>query len=665
MLAGFINLLTGTVHVREDSNVVYVTGLSGYVLTQDIKRILETSRISKHVFNRVTGNSFQIFSWFVPDLVTLLEELITNKRLRSNKMTLAKVLDLIKTNTWIADTKLQYPTRLHYHNLNKFKVKPLGHQSSFFEYYDKATTNWKLNGALLNGAVGSGKTLSALFLSELLGYDQVIIVVPKISIDLVWQKTLKERYNREPKYWLSTYNSEPDLHSQFFIIHYEYLNKFIDKVKLFKKPPMVILDESQNFSELSSGRTNLFIKFCNDLKTRDVLYLSGTPLKALTVEFIPLLRVIDPMFTDKVEERFRGIYRGSNDGAVMLIQKRLNIFSHVVEKKVLGLKEPTYHTVQIRMPNGNDYTLDNLRVVMETYSKERTEHYKARYPNDLLFFNHCLDIHQSSLVSKDVPLLKEYKQALEQIKGTASTLNQGEKFKLLNNYEKNNIIPSLPMGYREQFKDVKTLIKYPMLKIRGEVLGNCLGKARIDCHVDMVKHIDFFELLNRTLKKTVVFTPFVEVVETTAVLLTSQKLKPVMVYGKTNNNIFSIVNQFDKDEYTNPLIATYASLNSAVPLTMADSVILIGQPWRPYLLEQAIGRVWRLGANTDVQIYNILLDTQGKPNISTRIEDILKWAKQQVDEILKVTTDVDLEETTVSLEDEHIEVLKQSTFLEW
>ena len=90
MLAGFINLLTGTVHVREDNNVVHVTGLSGYVLTQDIKRILEMSRISKYMFNRVTGNSFQVFSWFIPDLVTLLEELVTNKRLRSNKMAIAK-----------------------------------------------------------------------------------------------------------------------------------------------------------------------------------------------------------------------------------------------------------------------------------------------------------------------------------------------------------------------------------------------------------------------------------------------------------------------------------------------------------------------------------------------------------------------------------------------
>lgn len=86
-------------------------------------------------------------------------------------------------------------------------------------------------------------------------------------------------------------------------------------------------------------------------------------------------------------------------------------------------------------------------------------------------------------------------------------------------------------------------------------------------------------------------------------------MNPVVVYGKTNNELNKTVGLFEKDIDLNPLVATYQSLSTAVPLVMADTMIMLNAPFRAYIHEQAISRIHRLGADTQTIVWEAYLNT--------------------------------------------------------
>ena len=100
---------------------------------------------------------------------------------------------------------------------------------------------------------------------------------------------------------------------------------------------------------------------------------------------------------------------------------------------------------------------------------------------------------------------------------------------------------------------------------------------------------------------------------------------------------------FKKSDIENPLIATYKSLSVGVTLTVASTIILINLPFRSDTYKQSIARAFRLGQTSQVYVYILLLDTGDVPNISTRMNDILDWSRNQV-ELIVGTENVTVEE---------------------
>lgn len=80
---------------------------------------------------------------------------------------------------------------------------------------------------------------------------------------------------------------------------------------------------------------------------------------------------------------------------------------------------------------------------------------------------------------------------------------------------------------------------------------------------------------------------------------------------------------------------------------MANAVVLMNQPFRDFEREQAISRADRIGQDARVYVYNVLLDTNGQPNISTRAADIVQWSREQVAAIMGTSV---VDESAVSLE---------------
>lgn len=646
-----IRRILGNIKVVQTDKEIVITGLPADVIQYDISKIWKTSRINAHMFSQVSKSSLSFPLFFATDVYYMLDMMTQSRSRRTNIRTLRKLMALLLSETWLQDTQLTPSPRVNLSKIKNMIYTPKDYQQKFLETYDELTQQYQLRGYLLSASAGSGKTYQSLVLAECLSSDLIVVICPKNAIDRVWRNEVTTLYKKPPTYWVYT-DGKPYKGERVVIAHYEAIRHVLQMVSQFKSvSPMVVLDESHNMNESGSTRTQLFIELCDGIKARDVIWASGTPIKAMGGEAIPLLTTIDPFFTEDVKGRFKRIYGRDGNRGVDILRHRMGLISYKVEKHQLGLDKPVIKRMPVVIPNGKDYTLNAIRKDMQEFILGRFKYYKTREKEDTLFYKQCVDIRKTQAVSaSDKQEHAQYERDVKAVRASGGDARQvGEAIVRTNQYEKNKILPGLPKEMRTQFKDAKSIYKYLNLKIQGEALGRILGRKRIDCHVDMVQHIDFKGVCNSTVKKTVVFTSFVDALEATQRHLTTQGMNPVAVYGKTNNELARSVELFGNQEDLNPLIATYQSLSTAVPLIMADTMLMINSPFRAYIHEQAVSRIHRLGADTQTVVWEAHLDTGDEPNISTRSGDILEWSQKQVEAILGLKSPFEIDETDTTL----------------
>ena len=655
-----IKTFLNNIELVETSDSYIIKNVRADFIKKDLKRVFKITSVSDHLFNITGQYSFSFYKFFAPEILFSLDRLIEHYSLQTPIRTLYKIRQLLLEKTLLSRltlTKDQIPKRLNRSKLNDFFLTPLDFQYELFDNYEEAIYKYNLKGYLFAGAAGSGKTFTGLALTHCLDHvDQVVCVVPSNSLNRVWETSIKTLFKTPPTYWIS--NSDKPLlgNEKYVIIHYEYLTKLLDQLSKLKGHKFaVILDESHNFNEIVSLRTNYFIDLCKRLNCSDILWLSGTPIKAISMEVIPLITCIDPLFTEEVMAKFKLIYRGNNNEATQILAERIGIISYKVPKDRLNLEPPISKNVYIKFEGSEKYTLPVIKEKMQEFVYERTRYYKLRSKQDSEFFHKCLEYYKCTIIN-DKQKMIEYNTYIKYldliIKTNGFNLHLiKQELVYCNKFESKTIMPTLlTKEDRDAFKQVKSVIKYVNLKIQGECLGQIIGRARIQCHVDMTPHIPFSDIIEFSAKKTVIFSSFVDVIKKAKEVLELQDYNPVLIYAQSNSQLASILHQFETLEHLNPLVATYASLSTAVPLVMADKEILIDMPFRDYLLQQAISRVHRIGADTQVFVFYIMLDTGTEPNISSRSVDILKWSQEQTSELLGINSPFQIDDTIGTFE---------------
>lgn len=651
--------------VKELNGYIYVDHVKFETIKKDLDRVFNTTRLSNNLFYSIKKNSFIIHSFFAMELYFALDLICKQKRKSlSNARDIFDILKGLRENTWLANLDKSFQPRLNLEHLSKFNVTPLVFQKDFLDNYSENITKLGLKGMLLAGTAGSGKTLLSLFTAECAEADKIIIISPKPALYRVWDSTIKERYNEKQECWI--YDSgKPYKNERFMIFHYEALagaDKYVDILKSCKT--FVILDESHNLNEIRALRTQRFLNFCSEIKTDDIILASGTPIKALGIEAITLFRAIDPLFTEEVEEKFKKIFKGEANKVTEMLSNRLDNVSFKISKKELNLDEPVFKEILVKIDDPAPFTLKAIAKEMEVFVRDREKFYSEHKKEYSDYFYKCLSYIENNYVrakglgrSESLQRLYAYQEYRDNLKIIISLDRMSLRYHtkemvICTSYEKNVILPNLPdKETKDKFNDYKSVVKYVDLKIQGECLGRVIGRRRIDVHLAMVPFINFDEILNSTIKKTVVFSSYVEVIELTEKTLKQQGKHPLTVYGKNTNELSSTVKKFEVDGTANPLIATFASLSTAVPLVMADTMLMINTPFRNYIFEQAVSRIHRLGADTQTCVITISLDTGTEPNISSRTVDILKWSQDQVSKIMKTDLPYKIEDDdSISLE---------------
>lgn len=661
----------GSISVVEKNNIIEIEGLPADFISKDMLRVWGTGRIPANMFNKLGKSELSFHSFFAPDFVYVLQKLREDRKARVNRRAIDIIVAKMLQFTWMKNTIQEPSSKLKLQHLNRLTVTLLPHQAEFLNIYDIKTQQYGLNGYLLGAAPGSGKTITGLALGLVTEADVVVAIVPKNAVDRVWDATISTMIKGDVKLWTSLSGKPLEKGYTHYVFHYEALHLAIDFFgKILYINPTVILDECHNFNDIRSQRTIDFITLCKILKTRNVLFASGTPIKAMGGEVIPMMRVLDQFFNPEVEERFKKIFGVSVGRGLDILANRMGFMTFKVDKAhVVGNTVEVYRS-ELSIPNGKDYTLDVIKQQMQAFVEERMAFYQKNMGSYIATYNHCLDLHEKLAKPKaqqeDFALYKKYAkmfhhQALDPMFASQEAL-------FCNQYEKKNIIPYLPAELKEKFKDAKSVYKYYGLKVQGEALGRILGRQRTQCNIDMVRNthemfitggdtnneqISLFEIIDDAEAKTVIFTSFVEVVDEMYEYLTENGYTPLRVYGTTNKDLPAIVGSFEKNQNFNPLIATFQSLSTAVPLVMANTVVMMNSPFRAHEYEQALSRVDRIGQREIVRCYNVFLNTGKEPNISTRSNDILKWSRDQVAQIMGM--DVADVATLESLEDDAFE----------
>lgn len=621
----------GMLKVVEENGIITVSGVPTETIQRDISKIWSTGKLGNYMFTATSKHSFSFPSFFAVEVIYLLTELMENRRAWTAQRPLVRIVEELRAHTWLQSTISEtLQPRVDFSKLQRIKRRGLPHQLQFLETYNRYTQQYNLNGYILSAAPGAGKTQSLLMLGCCLGVDHHLIVSPKNAVYDVWRKEILMLVNGA-SVWIES-DKRPYNGEEFIVCHYEALENVTDVARrLVGKRVMVTLDESHNLNELTSKRTLLFIQLCKLLDAKDVVWSSGTPLKALGYEIIPILRTIDPLFTPDSESRFRHIFGRNANRGLDILKHRIGLISYKVMKEQFRPEKPTEMDVKITLKGSNRYTVEAVKQEMRVYIEETMKMFKPKLDEYTRFFDQCVALAANAATTTSQKKAHAlYLTYLKEIKKGFDSFTMGSMAKYCNVYEQTVIFPLLSKTDRDHFKDVRSAVKYLHLKVMGMALGNVLGKARVNCHLEMVDEIDFTHWIEKADSKTVIFTSYVEVLKKIQRKLEAAGFRPVVVYGATNKDLNQLLDQFRDDDTANPCLATYKSLSTAVPLISASTTLFIDQPFRDYVKTQAKARTDRLGQLHPVRFVNTLLDTGVEPNISTRSNDILEWSKAQV-----------------------------------
>lgn len=629
------------ISVSVNNGIVTVKNINVSLLHYDIYREFNAIRITTYMVKETGWFSMEFYEFFALEFYHILEVLKNVENLKISVGKLRQLQRAVVENTWLKRIFEKHPDIMDFDHLKMFKFKPLPLQMEFLRTFNETLPKYGLKGMLLAGVPGSGKTFTSLAAMECLGVDLVVVFCPKNAVEQVWQASISGEdsvYKKKPHCWVKA-GGKTYADQRYLVYHYEAIKTIDDLEKHFQgKKIGLIVDESHNLNEMTAERTQLYIAFCQKYDVRYVIPASGTPFKAVAKESIPFFKVMDPLFTDDVCEVFKKIY---HHGAGILT-RRLNMVSFKIPDSALNLEEPLFEDIRVKFKGAENYTLKAIAKRMQDYATRRALELQQLRPEYVKFYQQMLKDYERSLgavadADMRAELLEELARYRLDIEIILKAYDHRKLITVLNEmgraswFEKKKLIPSIvSKDDRHRLIDILPVVKYPDLKIRGECLGRVLGRARVDAHIELSKHIDYAAVVESTDKKTLVFTTFIEVVDSAVAATKKLGYYPESVCGEKTKDLPIIVDKFKTDPKINPLCATYASLSTAVRLTEADTIMVLNPPYREFIMKQTIARTRRIGATTRTRVFNYIIDTGEEVNISTRGFDIVAWSREEV-----------------------------------
>ena len=468
-----------------------------------------------------------------------------------------------------------------------------------------------------------------------------IIISPKKALHLVWEKTVKTVFKKTPTCWVSDSGIKMPLSgNEYYIFNFEQLDQAIALGKhlvTHGKRYFVIVDESHNFADYKSSRTQKLVELQTIKDNIYFLWASGSPILKSAVELVSFLKCSDPRFDGDAERRFRRIYAAAPGRANQIFNHRLgNMLAYIVPKAVVSDSKPTVKELPVRLPPSvaHKFLMSTVREEMRDFIKQRLVFYADNIKDYKRLVAKGLDYHESTLKTRaDRIAFDRYQRNLKMLMN-APDLMLSETMAEARTYERTRLIPSLPPMERKIFRNALSAVKNLKLKVRGEALGTVLAKRRSECAAALALYCKPELIIKESLSKTLFFASSVLPIKILEKHLKNQGFEPLLVYADTNANLTANIEAFTTDPNINPICATMQSLSEAVPVIAASTIVFLNRPFRESNYSQIVARADRLGQKYPVTVVEVTLDTGSEPNVSSSTDAILANIRELINDIV-------------------------------
>lgn len=616
-----------------------ITGLNVQNLKYDIKRYFgrNTPKIQNsgtsmqyHIFSIVVKLSFFgttsiSFEEFFTLEVSLVFKWLYQRFNRDVYKDAYDALNALPRMQALHTPLLNLPSSIS-NRIQNINVDLMDYQSDFLKLYYNATKKNGLDGYVMAFEQGLGKTYTAIATVYAFNLFPCIITAPKSTL-MSWkssiEKLIPNKLLREDVIRVG---------DKFTICNYESLSKIESYLK--SKPKSVIIDEIQNFRYLNTARTQNIIDVQKRYDIHNVLALSGTPIKALASEMIPIMTMIDPLFRESPQAQyiFKHLYSNPNYDAIAsaVLKERLKLYMVKKEvKQVLQLPIKNRYTLPLRIENIEPYelteVLKKIKIYVDTEMAKRSRRDTllllenltkeiSLLPNDIfsndfktMYINNVRKWMMSNPMAPDYPLITEDTRNLESmIKQYDSSL----------------------------YKDIVTIRKN-ITSYFNIVMGRAIGEYIVRGKIRLLNEVvnqnmkTFTTIIEKSLKKVIIFSTYKEPLEALSKNLTKLGIGNILIESGADYNKRS--KEFLNDKTIRVLLGSVQSIGTGTDGMQyaSNTIIFLNRPYRSTDSEQAEARIYRKGQDSSCYIYYVDVEKE-IPNILGNEEVINEWSKKML-----------------------------------
>ncbi|ACX73144.1 helicase domain protein [Methanocaldococcus vulcanius M7] len=464
---------------------------------------------------------------------------------------------------------------------------------------------------LIADEIGLGKTIESLAIARYLelkeGIKKILVLTPKILREQ-WEAEIKRvggipRIIKDGNDINNIKSSLQYYDSVYIIISIDLAKRYVDKI-LQIDWDLVIVDEAHNITK-NTQRGKLVEKLSK--KVRNMLLLSATPHRGDPQDYLYRLKLLDPTLIDDFDKlNTQNFYSKTHD--ILVFRRTKKLVNALGTKRVF--KDCKFNAVVV------DLSEEEKRffTLLEETLKNILKNTKRNSPISLL----------AVILGKRAS--SSYKAAIE-------TLNRIIKTNILKTDDidvsediQNLFSLSFEEMEFEDYMEISDIInnivdKYsPYLNKEQKNLFENLLKTTTNIIVKKDSKIDALAKIIaehiRNNEKIVVFTEYVDTLkylqENLPKYLDNYGINidtnEILTLSGENKNLLENINK--KFEDCGKILLATDVASEGLNLQIASVLINYDSPWSPIKLEQRIGRVWRLGQEKDVSVYNIFLSNR-------------------------------------------------------